>query len=101
MNPDQDLSEFTRDELQEIIDVQQNALDETRAELNQLRVLVEAHGRQLSVIRTTVAGDEDAFWDLPRGGEGYDLVGRLEQHHATLDGFAERLHELNGGETES
>jgi hypothetical protein len=101
MNPHQDLSEFSRADLEEIIDVQQNALDELRSEINQLEARQEAHGRQLAVLRTTVAGDEDAFWDLPRGGEGYDIVGRLEQYHATLDGFAERLNGLNGSESES
>lgn len=98
---DRDLDEFSRSDLEEIIDVQQDALDELRNELNRLEALVGAHGRQLETIRTTIAGDEGAFWDLPRGGEGYDLVGRLEQHNATLDGFAERLQSLNGSESES
>lgn len=89
-----DLDEFSGSDLEEIVEVQQESLDELRDRVEALEARCEAQSRQLAVIRRTIAGGDEEFWALPRDGEGYNLVGRLEQYEATLDGFAERLSEI-------
>lgn len=94
-----DLEQFSRSDLEEIIKVQRDSLDEHRDRLDALEARVEANARQLTTLRAVIAGDEDTFWGLPRDdGEGYDVVGRIEQYEATLDGFAERLGDIQEAE---
>lgn len=100
MTGQQPPEELSRDDLAERVEQQAEAIAALRAEVEALDARLDAVTRQLELVRLTIAGGDEAFWDLPRGGEGQNLVGRLAQYEATLDGFAERLQSLNGSETE-
>lgn len=89
-----ELDQFSRLDLEEIVKVQRESLAELRDRVDALKALCDAQSKQLSIIRRTIAGGDDEFWALPRDGEGHNLVGRLDQHEAMLDGFAERLSDI-------
>jgi hypothetical protein len=95
-----DLEWYARDEVVDYLEEQREEIEALRAEVRALDARAGALARQLELVRLTIAGGEDEFWSLKRDGEGHNIVGRLEQYEATLDGFAERLRSIeNGGES--
>lgn len=92
-----DPEQFTRDELADRVDDQHDEITALRAEVQALDARTDALARQLALVRMTIAGGDDAFWSLKRHGEGHNIVARLEQFEATLDGFAERFRSIEEG----
>lgn len=92
-----DLEWYARDEVVDYLEEQREEIESLRAEVRALDARTGALARQLSLLRRTIAGSDDQFWSLKRDEEGYNIVGRLEQYDAALDGFAERLKSVSDG----
>lgn len=81
-----DLEWYARDEVVDNLKEQRQEIESLRAEVRVLDDRTGALARQFALVRLTIAGGDDEFWSLERDGEGHDIVGRLEQYEATLDG---------------
>jgi len=92
-----DLERYARDEVVDYLEDQRQEIEALRAEVRALDAKTGALVRQLAIVRLTIAGGDEAFWSLKRDGEGHNIVGRLEQYEAALDGFAERLQSVSDG----
>jgi len=89
-----ELEGASRGELQDLAEDQANRIDELESEMQELQGLMQAYSRQLDLLKTVIIGDADGLAAIDGYGEGYNVLDRMEQYEAQLDGFAERLHEI-------
>jgi len=92
-----DLEWYAREEVVDYLEEQRQEIESLRAEVRALDARTGALARQLELVRLTIAGSDDEFWSLDRDDEGCNIVGRLDQYEAALDGFAERLQSFSDG----
>lgn len=72
-------------------DAEAEDIEELRAEVRELRGLVDAYGNQLAHIRRVIAGSDDGFWNIKEPESGESLLARIEVAEGKMEGFAQRL----------